>query len=353
MASVADATSSFSVASSLNEAAQSLENYFESLQQDLDKIEDKLRKLYNFNSAVNGLFNDDLNNFKLVMQRVAVLNETVVDSKTGSYTLPEGLVPILGDGVVATGRDHSKHTETYADLKKEISDSKLSFLEKYKLLGEITVANWLDDTTPLSDYTIAGHKIPVVPSTSDIIAGGLEKVDSDLKKLEDNPIVKDIFAYSLSGLGLSGLGTVAGNSDRIAKKTLGHVNKDGVITDLSPEGSLEEVHPYVKFAKVNGNMAKGLTLGSLGLDVANTWTADSGNTNLQRIEKTGIQIGGGAICYGVGKGTSYLAGAGFAGIPASGGNSALLIVGAGAIDVGTAYIVTWGEDWLYKKFGIK
>ncbi|MFL0252829.1 hypothetical protein ACJDT4_20685 [Clostridium neuense] len=91
MASAAEAASSFSVASSLNEAAQSLENYSEILQQDLNKIEDKLRKLYKFNSAVNGLFNDDLNNFKLVMQSVTVLNETVVDSKTGSYTLPNGI----------------------------------------------------------------------------------------------------------------------------------------------------------------------------------------------------------------------------------------------------------------------
>jgi len=353
MALAADAASSFSVASSLNEAAQSLENYSESLQQDLDKIEDKLRKLYNFNSAVNGLFNDDLNNLKLVVQTVAVLNETVVNVKTVSYTLPEGSVSILGDGVVAIGGDPSKHTETYIDLKKEISDSNLPFLEKYKLLGDIAVANWLDDTTPLSDYTIAGHKIPVVPSTSDVIAGGVEKLDSDLKKLEDNPIVKDIYAYSLSGLGLSGLGTVVGNSDRIAKKPWGHVNKDGVITDLSPKGSLEEIHPYVKFAKVTGNMAKGLTLGSLGLDVANTWTVDSGNTNGQRLEKTGIQIGGGAICYGVGKGTSYLAGVGFATLPESGGTSALLIGGAVAIDTGTATGVAWGEDWLYKKFGIK
>lgn len=113
--------------------------------------------------------------------------------------------------------------------------------------------------------------------------------------------MKDIYAYSLSGLCLSGLGTIAGNSDRIAKKPWGHVNKDGVITDLSPKGSLEEVHLYVKFAKV----------------------------------------------------TSWLAGVGFATLPESGGTSALLIGGAGAIDVGTAVGVTWGEDWLYKKFGIK
>ncbi|MFL0249444.1 T7SS effector LXG polymorphic toxin [Clostridium neuense] len=91
MASTAEAASLFSVASSLNESAQSLENYSESLQQDLDKIEDKLRKLYKFNSAVNGLFNDDLNNFKLVVQSVMVLNDTVVDSKTGSYSLPDGI----------------------------------------------------------------------------------------------------------------------------------------------------------------------------------------------------------------------------------------------------------------------
>lgn len=36
----------------LNKAAQSLKNHSESLQQDLDEIEDKLRKLYNFNSVI-------------------------------------------------------------------------------------------------------------------------------------------------------------------------------------------------------------------------------------------------------------------------------------------------------------
>ncbi|MFL0253308.1 T7SS effector LXG polymorphic toxin, partial [Clostridium neuense] len=125
MASAADAASLYSVASSLSEAAQSLENYSESLQQDLDKIEDKLRKLYKFNSAVNGLFNDDLNNFKLVMQSVTVLNETVVDSKTGSYTLPAGI-------------DQSWFTSIKSadekEKQKKAQDAKLkSVLDKYSL----------------------------------------------------------------------------------------------------------------------------------------------------------------------------------------------------------------------------
>jgi|GEM_PF-671573 len=136
MASAAEAASSFSVASSLSEAAQSLENYSESLQQDLNKIEEKLRKLHNFNSAVNGLFNDDLNNFKIVAQSVTVLNKTVVDSKTGSYTLPKGIDESWFNEIhndkpsekeikaisKKTGLSEADVWKLYTAIKKEIKD---------------------------------------------------------------------------------------------------------------------------------------------------------------------------------------------------------------------------------------
>ncbi|MDR0299595.1 MAG: LXG domain-containing protein [Streptococcaceae bacterium] len=66
------------------------EQFSESLQSDIDKIEEKLRKLHTFNSAVNGLFNDELNNFKIVIQSVSVLSDTVVSSN-GTYQFPVGV----------------------------------------------------------------------------------------------------------------------------------------------------------------------------------------------------------------------------------------------------------------------
>ncbi|AYG00466.1 T7SS effector LXG polymorphic toxin [Lactococcus allomyrinae] len=90
MASAADSVSLPFVGPMLNDAAQNLENYSESLQQDIDKINQKLQKLHTFNSAVNGLFNDDLNNLKQIVQNVTLLSGTVINTKTGSYTLPKG-----------------------------------------------------------------------------------------------------------------------------------------------------------------------------------------------------------------------------------------------------------------------
>ena len=218
-------------------------------------------------------------------------------------------------------------------------------------IGESKQANWWDtfweDTTPLSEYQILGHKIPIIPSTSDLISGELTKNSNNLL------FESDVLAYALSGLGLSLFGTVAGNSDRITKDIMMGADKDGVITQIYNDKFHPTTTPYSGLAKVAGTAAKTLTIASLAIDVGNTWTADSGNTNAQRLEKTGIQIGGGVICYGAGKVSEGLAEAGFDGIPETAGASLWLVGGAGALDVSTASGVTWGEDWLYNKLGIK
>ncbi|QDK71384.1 T7SS effector LXG polymorphic toxin [Lactococcus protaetiae] len=90
LASAADGISLPIVGPMLNDAAQNLEHYSDSLQQDIDKINQKLQKLHEFNSAVNGLFNDDLNNLKQIVQNVTLLSDTVINTKTGGYTLPKG-----------------------------------------------------------------------------------------------------------------------------------------------------------------------------------------------------------------------------------------------------------------------
>lgn len=49
-----------------------------------------MRLLQNFGSQVQGLFNNSLNNFKITIQSVFVLNNTKVSSD-GTYTLPVGV----------------------------------------------------------------------------------------------------------------------------------------------------------------------------------------------------------------------------------------------------------------------
>lgn len=61
-----------------------------SLQDDIDKLNKKIEKLHEFSSKTSGLFNDSLNDMKLAMQGVMVLNKTIVNSD-GTYAFPVGV----------------------------------------------------------------------------------------------------------------------------------------------------------------------------------------------------------------------------------------------------------------------
>ncbi len=60
-----------------------------SLQDDIGELEKKIEKLYQFSSETSGLFSNSLNDMKIAMQSVLVLNNTEINSD-GSYTLPKG-----------------------------------------------------------------------------------------------------------------------------------------------------------------------------------------------------------------------------------------------------------------------
>jgi len=69
----------------------SLEQMLNAYQKQLSEAEAKLQALYTFQSQVNGLFSNTLTELKIAMQGVTILNQTVVDTKTGSYKLPVGI----------------------------------------------------------------------------------------------------------------------------------------------------------------------------------------------------------------------------------------------------------------------
>ncbi|MBS7577160.1 hypothetical protein HOY36_06385 [Enterococcus sp. MMGLQ5-2] len=77
------------LADALFDTQNRLNGISDDLQDDIDKLQKKLDKLYEFSSAVSGLFSDSLNNFKIAMQGVTVLNNTTVNSD-GTYSLPKG-----------------------------------------------------------------------------------------------------------------------------------------------------------------------------------------------------------------------------------------------------------------------
>ena len=81
------------------------------------------------------------------------------------------------------------------------------------------------------------------------------------------------------------------------KKVQGYVD-DGMVR-LSPKSGFE-VPSYPNATKILNNTSKVITVFGTTLDIGNTWTANNGNTNGQRVIKTGIQLGGVAAGIGVG-----------------------------------------------------
>ncbi|MDT2011674.1 T7SS effector LXG polymorphic toxin [Carnobacterium divergens] len=73
----------------LNHAQERLNRMANSMQDDIDKVQKKIKKLHDFSSQTNGLFSNSLNEMKIAMQGVLVLSGTVVNSD-GSYSLPSG-----------------------------------------------------------------------------------------------------------------------------------------------------------------------------------------------------------------------------------------------------------------------
>ena len=81
------------------------------------------------------------------------------------------------------------------------------------------------------------------------------------------------------------------------KKVQGYVD-DGMVR-LSPKSGFE-VPSYPNATKILNNTSKVITVFGTTLDIGNTWTVNNGNTNGQRVIKTGIQLGGVAAGIGVG-----------------------------------------------------
>lgn len=120
-------------------------------------------------------------------------------------------------------------------------------------------------TPPLKKYGIG-----TVPSTGDII---------------------NIVFSTLAGLAT---GTIASNADKW-KAAPDYVK--GVLPTIS---------------KVKEAISKGLAGGSVILDVANTWTADSENTTAKRFAKTGIQVLVAYASFEIGKISAEIAAEGIA-----------------------------------------
>lgn len=147
------------------------------------------------------------------------------------------------------------------------------------------ISNWLNDTTP----PLAQYGVPTIPSSGDVAN-----------------IVLSTVAGTVSG-------TIAGNADKVNKPLTAFENGNGFY-QKAPDGSIETFTPKINktVAKIGNIAGKSIAGVTLALDVENTWTANSGNTNLQRLAKTGIQGLSTAASVGVGYVSGTVAAAGIA-----------------------------------------
>lgn len=98
--------------------------------------------------------------------------------------------------------------------------------------------------------------------------------------------------------------------------------------------------------------ADGLMYVTATLDIANTWFSNNDNTNLQRLEKTGIQIAGIYADMAIASAGIAMIGIGLGGSVPSFGASLALVGGGGAVIVGGTYGVYQAQKAIYDALGI-
>ena len=76
--------------SQFTDAKQQLDNWGNSVDEEIRKTQEKLDKLRQFNAQTSHLFQDSMSNLKIAMQGVAALNGSQINSD-GSYRLPNGM----------------------------------------------------------------------------------------------------------------------------------------------------------------------------------------------------------------------------------------------------------------------
>ncbi len=156
---------------------------------------------------------------------------------------------------------------------------------------------------------------------------------------ESGELISNFFG-ALAGTGL-------GTASKLEKIAKAFINENGFL-QMYPKGAKVKYLPFENLGKV----ATGITVVSLGLDIGNTWSEDNGNTNLKRLEKTGIQVVGAELSTCVGYLTGAMITAGVAGTPASAGGSLLLVGGALIIDYAASSLIDMGQEWAYDQLDI-
>lgn len=102
---------------------------------DIRELEKKLEKLHTFSSQTNGLFSSSLNDMKVAMQGITVLNNTIVNSD-GTYQLPKGVDASWFNSLKSSSDIEKMKKTALEKAMKEINDlyakNPMAAIEKVK-----------------------------------------------------------------------------------------------------------------------------------------------------------------------------------------------------------------------------
>ncbi|WP_413536867.1 T7SS effector LXG polymorphic toxin [Carnobacterium divergens] len=152
----------------LNHAQERLNRMANSMQDDIDKLQKKIKKLHDFSNQTNGLFSNSLNEMKIAMQGVLVLSGTTVNSD-GSYSLPSGtdkswfskMHPnsnkVLGQASTNAYLELYKQTEA---LLKPVKGGKTDNIKRFEMLLKLYPASVVKKLLANDEFWMLANKLP-------------------------------------------------------------------------------------------------------------------------------------------------------------------------------------------------
>ncbi|MEI1230762.1 T7SS effector LXG polymorphic toxin [Enterococcus mundtii] len=134
-----------SVLDTLLNVERDLQRMTDSFQEDIDHLQNQLRKLQDFNTQTSGLFANSLDELELAMQGVLILNNTTIKSD-GSYALPKG-----------TNKSYFEKIKKDVFLVLESGDQEIELIKETDSLEEINRKTLACASIGINPYT--GKKI--------------------------------------------------------------------------------------------------------------------------------------------------------------------------------------------------
>ncbi|MGJ8730156.1 hypothetical protein ACRW9N_06775, partial [Listeria aquatica] len=124
-ASVLNILMKIAMSSALFDIAQNrkreLDQMSDDLQQDIDELQKKLDKLHEFDDQTKNLFHGSLDELKLAMQGVLVLNATTINSD-GTYKLPKGVDKSWFEELKSKDQQEEMEEKVESNALKELND---------------------------------------------------------------------------------------------------------------------------------------------------------------------------------------------------------------------------------------